>query len=89
MKPDFKDRRVEKGMEEGLSGLLKIGKRRTKVRKSWMSRVSSEEWKKPRFVISGGLPKNRKLKDSSRMGFRRTEKGEPLLRFVSILSYES
>ncbi|CAB5299219.1 unnamed protein product [Rhizophagus irregularis] len=34
-------------------------------------------------ILSGGLPKNRKLKDSSRMGFRRTEKGEPLLRFIS------
>ncbi|CAB4380550.1 unnamed protein product [Rhizophagus irregularis] len=38
---------------------------------------------KRRTKVSGGLPKNRKLKDSSRMGFQRTEKGEPLLRFIS------
>ncbi|CAB4395602.1 unnamed protein product [Rhizophagus irregularis] len=38
---------------------------------------------KRRTKVLGGLPKNRKLKDSSRMGFQRTEKGEPLLRFIS------
>ncbi|CAB5390292.1 unnamed protein product [Rhizophagus irregularis] len=44
---------------------------------------------KRRTKVSGGLPKNRKLKDSSRMGFQRTEKGEPLLRFISGLRWVS
>ncbi|CAB5373644.1 unnamed protein product [Rhizophagus irregularis] len=35
-------------------GLPKNGKWRTKVRKSWVSRVSSEKWKKPKFVLDLG-----------------------------------
>ncbi|PKC67820.1 hypothetical protein RhiirA1_457973 [Rhizophagus irregularis] len=79
-------------------GLLKNGKTQRFDRdfqrlekgklRSWISRVSSKKCKKPKF-ISGGLPKNRKLKDLSQMGFQKTKKGESLLRFVSILSYES
>ncbi|CAB4381603.1 unnamed protein product [Rhizophagus irregularis] len=50
-------------------GLPKNGKWRTKVRKSWVSWVSSEKWKKPKFAseeqktqrfILGGFLKNRK-----------------------------
>ncbi|CAB5363204.1 unnamed protein product [Rhizophagus irregularis] len=70
-------------MEEGSSGLPKIGKRRTKVHKSWVSRVSSEEWKKPRFV-SGGLLKNGKRRTFIKIhlgGFPKNRKKEP--RFVS------
>ncbi|CAB4382315.1 unnamed protein product [Rhizophagus irregularis] len=59
MKLDFKDRVDFQRTEKG-------------ELRSWMSRVSSEEWKKPRFISFG-----------SQMGFQRTEKGEPLLRFIS------
>ncbi|CAB5393091.1 unnamed protein product [Rhizophagus irregularis] len=69
-------------MEEGDFDRVDFQRTEKGELRSWMSRVSSEEWKKLRFVL-GGLLKNRKLKDSSQMGFRRTEKGEPLLRFIS------
>ncbi|CAB4422450.1 unnamed protein product [Rhizophagus irregularis] len=39
--------------------------------------------RKRRTKVSGGLLKNRKPEDSSQVGFQRTEKGEPLLRFIS------
>ncbi|CAB5393631.1 unnamed protein product [Rhizophagus irregularis] len=78
MKPNFKDQRVERGMEEGDFVRTKIlildqvdFQRSEKGElRSWMSRVSFEEWKKTKI---------RKF----RVGFRRTEKGEPLLRFIS------
>ncbi|CAB4393133.1 unnamed protein product [Rhizophagus irregularis] len=82
MKPNFKDQRVERGMEEGSSGLPKIGKRRTKVRLGCLEYLS-KNGKKLRFV-SGGLPKNGKRRTFIKIhlgGFPKNQKKEP--RFVS------
>ncbi|GBC47628.2 hypothetical protein RIR_jg35376.t1 [Rhizophagus irregularis DAOM 181602=DAOM 197198] len=64
-------------------GLLKNGKWRTKVRKFWVSRVSSEKWKKPKFVLDlGWVSEERKKKTNlngldlgslSYMEFRRSK----------------
>ncbi|CAB5181648.1 unnamed protein product [Rhizophagus irregularis] len=41
----------------GWSGLPTFGKRRTKIRKSRVSQVSSEEWKKPKIRKFGWIAK--------------------------------